>query len=290
MNFSQRNGFAPIKKQLQIDDMDDELRNGLWNVIDITFFHCLDRNPFFPDTINDEKLVYSLWLNKYKLRLDSIPQGTYIKEHIIKEFNNYKWNQIFDFIEFLIQFSLAEPSYAYRNFTKECNIILERENSAYRIINNQFIPITNEIEIDAISRAIKETVQFTAIEGANKHLSTALKYLSDRKEPDYRNSIKESISAVENIAAIISRSKGDSLGKALSNISKEIKIHEALIRGYKSIYGYTSEADGIRHCMVEEENCEYEDALYMLVSCSAFINYLISKANKANIDLKTISD
>ena len=290
MNFSQRNGFAPIKKQLQIDDMDDELRNGLWNVIDITFFHCLDRNPFFPDTINDEKLVYSLWLNKYKLRLDSIPQGTYIKEHIIKEFNNYKWNQIFDFIEFLIQFSMEEPNYYYRDFIKKCNTILEKENSAYRIINKQFVAITNEIEIDAITKAIEGTAQYTAIEGANKHLNTALKYLSNRKEPDYRNSIKESISAVENVAVIIAGNRSEALGKALSNISKEIKIHEALIRGYKSIYGYTSEADGIRHCMVEEENCEYEDALYMLVSCSAFINYLISKANKANIDLNTIPD
>ena len=270
--------------------MDYKLRNGLWNVIDIVFFYGLDKTKIFPDFGRDNDLVNLLWMNFYKMRLDNIPEKNDIKRYITKQYYGYKWYEIFDFFEFLIEFSSDYSDYLYGSFIDKCNTVLEKENSAYRIINKQFIPITNEIEIDAITKAIEVTAQYIAIEGANKHLSTALKYLSDRKEPDYRNSIKESISAVENIAAIISGSKTDSLGKSLSNISSKIKIHGALQKGYQIIYGYTSDADGIRHCIIEEENCEYEDALYMLVSCSAFINYLISKANKANIDLNIIPD
>ena len=63
-------------------------------------------------------------------------------------------------------------------------------------------------------------------------------------------------------------------------------IHGALKQGFLSLYGYTSNGDGIRHAMMDETNLDQEDALYMLVTCSSFVNYLISKANKLNITMK----
>jgi hypothetical protein len=109
--------------------------------------------------------------------------------------------------------------------------------------------------------------------------------ISDRKNPDYRNSIKESISAIESVAKIISNNSKDSLGGALDKIKGKIKLHAALEKVFKQIYGYTSDSDGIRHALTEETNCDFEDAKYMLVSCSAFINYLVVKADKAGIKL-----
>ena len=52
---------------------------------------------------------------------------------------------------------------------------------------------------------------------------------------------------------------------------------------FVAIYGYTSDADGIRHAMIDDSKCDFEDAKYMLVSCSAFVNYLIMKATKAGV-------
>lgn len=77
----------------------------------------------------------------------------------------------------------------------------------------------------------------------------------------------------------------DSLGSALDKIKKQINIHQALEKGLKQIYGYTSDSSGIRHALTDESNRDLEDAQYMLVSCSAFINYLIMKAEKAQITL-----
>jgi hypothetical protein len=51
------------------------------------------------------------------------------------------------------------------------------------------------------------------------------------------------------------------------------------------MYGYTSDAQGIRHALMDEPNLSFEDAKFMLVSCSAFVNYLIAKAAKAGISL-----
>ena len=37
---------------------------------------------------------------------------------------------------------------------------------------------------------------------------------------------------------------------------------------------------------MDEPNLDQEDAIFMLVSCSAFTNYLIVKADKAGIELR----
>ena len=116
-------------------------------------------------------------------------------------------------------------------------------------------------------------------------LKSALAKLSDRLNPDYRNSIKESISALESLTKIISKNSKDSLGASLDKIKGKLKIHSALERGFKQIYGYTSDTDGIRHALTEETNCDFEEAKFMIVSCSAFINYLVIKANKAGITI-----
>jgi hypothetical protein len=43
------------------------------------------------------------------------------------------------------------------------------------------------------------------------------------------------------------------------------------------MYGYTSDAEGIRHALLEEPTLEQADAIFMLVTCSAFVNYLRAK-------------
>lgn len=109
-------------------------------------------------------------------------------------------------------------------------------------------------------------------------VTTALNLLSDRKNPDYRNSVKESISAVESICKIIINNDSTTLGQALKEIEKRHKIPGSLKNAFSALYGYTSDEGGIRHALLEgDSNVDLEEARFMLVACSAFINYLISK-------------
>ena len=106
--------------------------------------------------------------------------------------------------------------------------------------------------------------------------------------PIIRNSIKESISAVESICKMITNDSADTLGKALNKIEKDggIKIHPSMNAAFRKLYGYTSDSGGIRHALTDEKTPpDFEDAMFMLVSCSAFVNYVVSKANKAKITL-----
>ncbi|KAB0477571.1 hypothetical protein, partial [Pseudomonas vancouverensis] len=113
--------------------------------------------------------------------------------------------------------------------------------------------------------------------GVQLHLNQALKLMSDRQNPDYRNSIKESISAVESICKIITQDDKATLGKALKIIEEKYSLHAALKSSLSQLYGYASDGDGIRHAMLEESILSYIDAKFMLVSCTNFINYLIEK-------------
>lgn len=128
---------------------------------------------------------------------------------------------------------------------------MEKENSAYRIINNEITPITSEQEIQSIEDALKNTNQYS---GVQQHLNQALKLMSDRQNPDYRNSIKESISAVESICKIVTNEDKATLGKALKIIEDKHGLHPALKGSLSQLYGYTSDANGIRHAMLEESN------------------------------------
>ncbi|WP_264532439.1 AbiJ-NTD4 domain-containing protein [Flavobacterium sp. N502540] len=228
-----------------------------------------------------------LWHNHFKLAIDKIPSSDYQSEQYIRDsFYKGEWYESYDLLEFLA--NLKSNSFYIENeeFMFFCNEILEREFSGYRFIDNQISPITNRNEIEEIENAISQSGEFTALRGVNIHLKSALEKLSDKKSPDYRNSIKESISAIESVAKAISENPKDSLGGALDKIKGKIKLHASLERGFKQLYGYTSDSDGIRHALMDDHNCDFEDAKYMLVSSSSFINYLIVKANKAGVSLE----
>jgi hypothetical protein len=279
MRFSQRMNITPIKTELQIESMDDDLRNGLWNCFDLLFI------PLFEIAEAGNIFFNQLFMDHLKLPLDTIPRESYKRAQILREwFFKWAWYDVYDFIEFTVQNNLSKYCYyyspaKYKNF---CNEILERELSGYRIVDNRIAPITNESELREIEQAIEQSKE-TKLSGVNLHLNSALEKFANRKQPDYRNSIKESISAVESIAKVISGKEKAELGQALKQIEDKVGLHAALKKGFLAIYGYTSDADGIRHAMIDESTSDFEDAKYMLVSCSAFINYLIMKATKAGI-------
>ena len=123
----------------------------------------------------------------------------------------------------------------------------------------------------------KKRLDATQFAGARGHLAQALSLLSDRENPDFRNSIKESISAVESLARELIGNPKATLGDALRLLEKCGVLHGGLKSGMSAIYGYTSDADGIRHGMLDEPHLDSADAKYYLVACSAFVNYLVEK-------------
>ncbi len=147
--------------------------------------------------------------------------------------------------------------------------------SAYRFVDSKLVEINSKEEIVEIESAIRNADKYNSVK---THLSTAIDLLSDRKKPDYRNSIKESISAVESLTKIITKNDKTTLGQALKEIEKKHQIPGSLKAAFSALYGYTSDEGGIRHSLLESGvQVDLEEARFMMVTCSAFVNYLMNK-------------
>lgn len=277
MRFSQRAGITPASKVSQRGSIDDELRSSLWSLLSIFYwdkFQGPDDGMYGrSDRVrgsNLAPLITSLWLHYFKTPTDTIDEyWTDCHSKLRKYFFGAKWYEVYDFIEFVADYG---PDSTKPHFIKLANSYLERENSAYRFVGTNITEITSGEEIDSIEQALSISDEYR---GARTHLRSALDLLSDRKNPDYRNSIKESISAVESVARRISGNESGTLGAILKELERSKALHPALKSAFSALYGYTSDADGIRHSLLEEANLTKADARFMLVCCSSFINYVL---------------
>ncbi len=267
--FSERYGYSV--KPIQINNMSKELRNRIWNVYTSEIYidkeeidtNCLE------EIMDQVGLVRETINNKFDL------------ENNLREFRIWfiqaEWYKIYDFIEIYLSYlSTRTRKDARKNF----NDVLSWENSGYRVIGEKVVPITNPNEMSCIEHA-----QRTKYSSVDTHFKKATELFSKRPIPDYENSIKESISAVEAICSIITGEKGKcaTLGQTISKLEgKGVHIHPSMIKAYSALYGYTNDEKGIRHGGIDFANAPAEDAKYMLVSCSAFVNYLMEKWSKVS--------
>ena len=266
--FSERKGLTPVSEIIQTNSMNEALRNSLWNVLDAALW---SEPRFINDSFGPpgeiDPFSLSLWINYFKKPIDERPreQGDVLSA-IRAHFFSCEWYQVYNFLEFVV----SDRKHFTPELTEYFNMILERELSGYRFVNERLTDITSQEEIKMIEEAVRDL----DVAGVSAHLDRALALYADRDNPDFRNSIKESISAVEAIARVVSGSDRATLGDALKAIEKNGQLHPALKEGFLKLYGYTSDEDGIRHAMLAEPNLTAADARYFLVSCSAFVNYL----------------
>ena len=261
MSFSERNGIVPAKI-IQINSVDTDLRNRLWNEIE---------SAITPSSI------YQVWTDFFKKPCDLLYGISNRQEmHMIREkYFAMRWNEVYDLIEFIStngNGKLHLSASNITNFIKSCNLILEEEVSGYRIINNIVAPITSQSELDEVKEAIDSPMT-----NISNHLTRALELLSDRNNPDYSNSINESINAVEAYCRKIVKNDNLTLGKALSEMKKSnmLNLHPSMIDAFSKMYGYTSADSGIRHAKRDNgKDISFAEAVYFLVVCSAFVNYL----------------
>lgn len=269
-SFSQRKGLEPVASVIQVGSMNDDLRNSLWNVLDV---HLWSTENFVNSQYGEADIrsfSAALWFHFFKKPMDTRSiWGNEILKVIRNFFFSCEWNHVYDFVEFVVNYyGRSKP-----DLTSAFNSVLASELAGYRIVSGQIVDITNEQEVAMLEEALRDT----RFAGVTAHLKRGLELLADRERPDYRNSIKESISAVEGMARIITNDAKATLGDALKVLEKRGKLHPALKDGFSKLYGYTSDEQGIRHAMLDEPNISAADATFFLLSCTSFVNYLKSQ-------------
>jgi hypothetical protein len=272
LRFSQRMGLRPIHVAIQKEGMTDDLRNSLWNILylDVLAKKGMDhygRDGSLPRIVALRKYM---WMNFYKEPIDQVSdQPKYAIPEIRERFFSAGWSEVYDIVEWFAALTQVDDRTIAR-----LNEVLVRESSAYRLVDRKFVSIIDEIEIASIEAVLDDSAHTEAA----RHIRRALELHSDRESPDYRNSIKESISAVEAMAIFVTGEPNATLGAALKILEERHNLPTALKAGWSKLYGYTSDQGGIRHALIDESEPNESISRLMLVTCSAFVNYLKSLA------------
>ncbi len=270
--FSERYGYTKPAEVLIREKLTSEIENALCS--------CYDRlEDHIGETYTDMELF--LWTNYLNKRLKEFYLGYGVHKTVatfVFGEKKYPWYQKLNMVEMSVKwlYKRGENDQRLRNtaqrFTALINHEFERLNYAYRFVDKEIVEITSEEEIVSIEQAIKGSENNVKL-----HLQTALGLLAKKPSGDYRNSIKESISAVE---AVCRELTGKStLGDALNELEKAgVVIPKVMKMGFEKLYGYTNNKEtGIRHSLMDDEGTylpSSAEAVFMIVSCSAFINYL----------------
>lgn len=282
--FSERYGYTKASDVIIREKITPEIQNAICSCYD-HLKHDLDSMT----TMYDESFYVGLEAYLWEFFLNKRASEFYLsgfKYHIVStvyiEDKDIEWFLKLNIIEKGIEYLLSrsQSNYKIANYTnlfiENLNSAFERLNFAYRIIEGKIVEITSDQEIKTIETAIESSAR-----NIKMHLNRALELYAQRPEGDYRNSIKESISAVE--AFCREKTGENTLGKALNKLEKNgIVFPDVLKHAFDKLYAYTNQPDaGIRHALMDDTGVytpKAEEAIFMLVSCSAFINYLNKKA------------
>lgn len=266
--FSERMGFV-LPKPVQIDDLDNDARTALYNlfmrvskketqdnpthqywIFVGTKFLKIEENELFEET------AYLHVIHSYKMQAN-----------IRNLFFDYEWYNIFNLIEFISSFSST-----INCSLKSINSVLEQEKIGYKFVGGKFIPIQTQEEQETIENALQ-----IPYENARNHIEKSITLFSARPNPDYANSIKESICAVESICKELT---GET--KFADAVRKlNIPMHQAFREATIKLYGFTSDEEGIRHAATGEPlQINQATARYMLNVCSAMVNYITANTDK----------
>lgn len=270
--FSQRNGYIVPNKAVIKEDMPENVLNSIqnaftemWTIYNIAPSIFVDMTATFGRYYLDLRISN----NQHKL----LDPRCYIDNEELE------WFDKIDVIEWMFNYLYENLSdYQIKNLEvclSHLNKEFERHRYGYRIVKGLFIETTSNEELKSIETAISK-----ADSNVTTHLMQAISSISPANAmPDFRNSIKESISAVGSFMR--EKFGGQTLGEALNNMQKKKPnlLHKFIIQAIEKLYTYTNQPDtGIRHELLSQDYLpDHSDAIFMLVQSSSIINYITNK-------------
>jgi hypothetical protein len=278
LTFEQAEGLALLPTQLARTEVSPELRAVLWNYIHEEIQKTAEHSAGYGwsflgkpwDNILKQVHVY----REHKL-IDDFNAALKPALAVVRRvFEQGSHSEIYGWLQFVLGINRS------REFAQRITTILKYCRSPYRIVADDVIcPIGTDEEAATIGKAFAD-LKASGLAGSREHLKSASAELS---AGNFSDSIRESVHAVESIVRVLEPS-GD-FGKALAKLEPKAKIHGALVAGFKSIYGFSSDEQGIRHPLLDKgaPAVDEVDAMFMLGACSAFISYLINKSRAVGL-------
>jgi hypothetical protein len=281
-SFTRRFGFGGGAKPQIYEDAPEGLRIGIWNLIeDYAEDKCL------PSSLPSFEPFYNNLTAHFRLRrIDGPGYDGLIKRLVL---DSFKWNEIFDLIEFLftevfycdwdnserillpVPAKIGDARYQY---TIAINKILSSENIGWKLKKGQLERIGSDILDGETIEKARKLLMDPDFEGPNMQFNKALGFFNKRPRPDLENCIKESVCALEGLVRILLKDKNITLGDATSLMVGKKIIRKPFDKTFHALYGFASSEPGLRHgahALSTIDIAETEFVLYNSAVCMVFI-------------------
>jgi len=268
--FSRQQGFVPVRSVSQVNDLDKDTRTDIWNYLS----PIINRKIRAGDK-SIEYVLKDIWTGYLRQDVDSFT-WSHAMNQLKLIVQSGEWFYVMDILQ-LFWKSFSSYS-AEETRTKAINDIFERNLVGFRIVKGSIIPVADQAELTEINEAIDSS----PVSASREHLNNAVNELSKRPSANYKSVLLESIQAVE--AAVKDFTEKKDPSQAFKDLkTMVVDNHPALFEGWNNLYGFTSDDKGIRHALKDDSIPADEPlAIYFLVICSGFINYLAKLKAKSN--------
>ncbi len=283
LTFSQRYGYEPLPESMKLEEISDDLRREIWNEVRAILLEMQARGGlgyYFP---KESARIIERVLGKYLRISENRVNTDYTKVMLLfeKTCSSAAFNKVLELLEAIINDREAGD-----DLVERIRCLFELHGAAYQLDSSQrghlFIPTASKEQAAATRQAV-EVVELSGVApGAVTHLRRSVQHLN---AGHYADSIRESIHSVESVARVIDPEANKDLGKALDSLEKVgVLRHPALKKGFKNLFGYTSDEQGVRHALLERDapGVDVDDALFMYGACASFAAYLVNGHQKAS--------
>ena len=281
LTFSQAEGIDPLPKPAVLGELSRQARVLLWDIIyrslstarRSSYEHIEDYITEPWETILHDYHTFLLHKPTDEFSIDFEGHANEIKPLFLKG----DYNRVFDFLQCVLRHESAPPE-----FLPAVSSVLRGCMCAYTVVEDgpTIVPIAMPEQSESMQEAF-QVLKSGPFGGARSHLCKSAECIN---KGDLAGSIRESIHAVESVAKHLNANAGKTLKPALDALSKKVALHGAFRKGIESFYGYTSDEDGIRHALLEEQaNVDTDDAVFMFGACPSFAAYLVNKARTAGL-------
>lgn len=279
LTFSQRYGYESLPEPMRLEELSDDLRCELWNVL-WRFLQTMTGQYGIHVIFEREgvRFVRKVLGKVLKRPEDGIYTGyKEVNENLRMLVLEEKFNVVFDLFEIIVNYQPLDLQ--FRQHVES----LFNQHAAYWLDTSQrpfqFFPRSSKEQGEATQRAI-ETIREGGMGGAETHLRQAAEYINAQR---FGASVADSIHAVESVARSIDPKESSTLGSALDSLEQTGLLKYSAIKGaFEKLYGYTNAEPGIRHAILGKGvDVGLDEAMFMFGACASFAAYLTSKHKQA---------
>ena len=271
LSFSQAQGYEEIPRLLKLEELSYAARMGIWNLFYLYISNSVDaRNQVVGEW--HDILVSVHWKHNCKPLDEWFNWDQIVYRSLREQIEINLFNEVFDLVQFVMREEKC-PHHFIEGMIEvfsECRLAYVIDTSGPPTI----LPAVTNEESEALIKSL-QTLSRAGLQGSASHLRKSAECIN---EGDWAGSVRESVHAVESVARQFDP-KASSLAPALRSLEKRSALHPALKQALHKLYGYSSNEQGIRHALLDQEQASVgmDEAVFMLGACASFASYLWRK-------------